>query len=215
MIKTIAAMKRTKDWIAERPADREISAGKMVSILIEAITIAEAQSAEPVLWQFRTMPNFGSGVWHLWIDCSKESAADYAKTPVLHDWLYEVRELFAKPPIKQSLMIDMPAFIYQGEDICGDPVGPATAYYTKAQPISDLPTDCTRSHPHENMSPMCELRTEITRLTFEARQPAADLTDDEIVNIAIASKGAEPGRDGYILPITFGRAILAAQKAKP
>ena len=45
-------------------------------------------------------------------------------------------------------------------------------------------------------------------------QPVAELTDDEIVKIAIASRGAEPGRDGYILPLTFARAVLTAQKGK-
>ncbi len=29
---------------------------------------------------------------------------------------------------------------------------------------------CTRSHPHENMDEMCELRTEIARLTNELAQ---------------------------------------------
>jgi len=44
---TIGAMRQAKDWIAERPADREISAGKMVSILIDAIAAEEAQTVEP------------------------------------------------------------------------------------------------------------------------------------------------------------------------
>ena len=34
------------------------------------------------------------------------------------------------------------------------------------QPASK-PNDCARSHPHENMDAMCELRTEIARLTNE------------------------------------------------
>ena len=42
----------------------------------------------------------------------------------------------------------------------------------------------------------------------------ADLTDEDIVRIAIESKSAEPGRDGYVLPISFARAVLAAQKGK-
>lgn len=40
------------------------------------------------------------------------------------------------------------------------------------------------------------------------------LTDDEIIAIADATKSAEPGSDGYILPITFARSLLAANEAK-
>lgn len=39
------------------------------------------------------------------------------------------------------------------------------AYYTSPQPSK--PNDCARSHPHEDMDSMCELRTEIARLTNE------------------------------------------------
>lgn len=37
-----------------------------------------------------------------------------------------------------------------------------------------LEADCTRSHPHEDMSAMCELRTEIARLTNENARLKAD-----------------------------------------
>jgi len=53
-----------------------------------------------------------------------------------------------------------------------------------------------------------------TEMYVQMSQPVAELTDDEIVKIAIVSRCAEPGRDGYILPLAFARAILAAQKAK-
>lgn len=54
--------------------------------------------SEPVEYQMRMRP-----VWvnpHLWSDwekCSKGSFDDYTKTPKLHDWEYEVRELYATP----------------------------------------------------------------------------------------------------------------------
>ena len=45
--------------------------------------------------------------------------------------------------------------------------------YTSPQP-AQRPHECSRSHPHENMDAMCELRTEIARLTNEnARLKAA------------------------------------------
>lgn len=37
-----------------------------------------------------------------------------------------------------------------------------------------------------------------------------ELTDEEIIALAIATKSADPGRDGYILPVTFARAVEAA-----
>ena len=51
---------------------------------------------------------------------------------------------------------------------------------------------------------------------YTAPQPAkrVPLTDDEIIRAAISTQSAEPGRDGYILPVTFSRAIEAAYEAK-
>ena len=46
------------------------------------------------------------------------------------------------------------------------------------------------------------------------RQEAPELTDEEIVAIAKATQSAEPGRDGYVLPFTFARAVIAADRAK-
>ena len=57
-------------------------------------------------------------------------------------------------------------------NICYTPWAPGgpnnelpTAYYTS--PPAQRPHECSRSHPHENMDAMCELRTEIARLTNE------------------------------------------------
>lgn len=40
--------------------------------------------------------------------------------------------------------------------------------------------DCSRSHPHENMDAMCELRTEIARLTNENARLKAKQQSDEV-----------------------------------
>ncbi len=59
--------------------------------------------------------------------------------------------------------------------------------YRGAQP-SQLHTGCHRSHPHENMDSMCELRTEIARLANEnarlkaQQQEPVGRTDQEIVD---------------------------------
>ena len=39
------------------------------------------------------------------------------------------------------------------------------------------------------------------------------LTDEQIIAVATASRAAEPGDNGYILPISFARAIIAAHEA--
>jgi hypothetical protein len=56
-----------------------------------------------------------------------------------------------------------------------------------AAPVQELEKGCHRSHPHENMDAMCELRTEIARLTNEnarlkaaAQQQWVGLTDEEL-----------------------------------
>ena len=48
--------------------------------------------------------------------------------------------------------------VYDTED------GPYAHFVRPAPTPPSANVDCTRSHPHENMSPMCELRTEIARL---------------------------------------------------
>lgn len=40
------------------------------------------------------------------------------------------------------------------------------------------------------------------------------MTDERIIKVAKATKSAEPGTEGYVLPITFARAILAADALK-
>ena len=55
----------------------------------------------------------------------------------------------------------------------GQALGKALASQPAA-PVQELEKGCHRSHPHENMDAMCELRTEIARLTNEnARLKAA------------------------------------------
>jgi hypothetical protein len=46
-----------------------------------------------------------------------------------------------------------------------------------------------------------------------APQPV-ELTDEEIADIAKETETAEPGRDGYILPHSFARAVIAAYQKK-
>ena len=57
-------------------------------------------------------------------------------------------------------------------------------------PPASKPHDCARSHPHENMDAMCELRTEIARLTNEnaklkaqQQEPVAWLIDNDYTTV--------------------------------
>jgi len=53
---------------------------------------------ESVEYQMRMRPIWlGDTSWSDWEKCSRDSFNDYIKTPKLHDWEYEVRELYATP----------------------------------------------------------------------------------------------------------------------
>lgn len=62
--------------------------------------IAEMERQEPVEWQARTRPTWNDGTWGQWSKCSEGYAQDIKKTPLLHDWLYEARALYALPGAK-------------------------------------------------------------------------------------------------------------------
>ena len=59
--------------------------------------VAEMEQQEPVEWQARTRPTWNDGTWGQWSKCSEGHAQDIKKTPLLHDWLYEARALYALP----------------------------------------------------------------------------------------------------------------------
>ena len=54
--------------------------------------------SEPVEYQMRMRPTWEITSWSDWKKCSRDSFDDYTKTPKLHDWEYEVRELYTTPP---------------------------------------------------------------------------------------------------------------------
>lgn len=63
----------------------------------------------------------------------------------------------------------------------------ATGCDTAAEFLAQPEQDCTRSHPHEEMSKECELRTEIARLRNQlAQRTWVGLTPDEIRGISLA-----------------------------
>jgi len=82
----------------------------------------------------------------------------------------------------------------------------------------ELQCDADNDHQREHLQALRDLRETIRRglETAATPQPAAqpELTDAEICDVAKLTKTAEPGRDGYILPVSFARAIIAANEAK-
>jgi len=57
---------------------------------------------KPVLYQVRGRPNWDTEPkWGEWKFCTEPVANDYKKTPVLHDWEYQVRSLYTTPPQRE------------------------------------------------------------------------------------------------------------------
>ena len=57
---------------------------------------------KPVLYQVRGRPNWDTEPkWGEWKFCTEPVANDYKKTPVLHDWEYQVRSLYTAPPQRE------------------------------------------------------------------------------------------------------------------
>jgi hypothetical protein len=55
-----------------------------------------------VLYQVRGRPNWDTEPkWGEWKFCTEPVANDYKKTPVLHDWEYQVRSLYTTPPQRE------------------------------------------------------------------------------------------------------------------
>jgi hypothetical protein len=55
-----------------------------------------------VLYQVRGRPNWDTEPkWGEWKFCTEPVANDYIKTPVLHDWEYQVRSLYTVPPQRE------------------------------------------------------------------------------------------------------------------
>lgn len=95
------------------------------------------------------------------------------------------------------------------------------------------PSDCTRSHPHEQMDKLCELRTEIARLTNKLANltatPAAHVPADEQLrktanalanaviglSIAEAEVRAAIGNINYGVLLHWRDEVKAALKAAP
>lgn len=83
-----------------------------VRALFGAPSVAVAQDAQIELYQYRTRADWHKN-WQDWTTCSRGSYEGYIKTPLLHDWHYEVRALAVVPP-------SLPAVAPHADDIAVD-----------------------------------------------------------------------------------------------
>lgn len=63
---------------------------------------------EPVAWQYRMRPDWRieKDCWGPWQDCTREQAAMYQRVPLLHEWVYESRQLYTHPQPKRKPLAD-------------------------------------------------------------------------------------------------------------
>ncbi|WAI82576.1 MULTISPECIES: hypothetical protein [Achromobacter] len=69
-------------------------------------SVPVAGEAQPVtLYQARIRPTWRTdeNAWSKWEDCTAEQAADYERVPLLHDWQYEMRRLYAAPQASEAV----------------------------------------------------------------------------------------------------------------
>jgi len=118
---TIAALwnqhKHTAEWCLERGAAEATSASvprvggntnnddSNLAAAGVAVSDAVAEQAEPVEYQYRTRADWHKG-WSEWDRCTKEQAADYIATPLLHDWHHEVRALVVAAAGSPAILSD-------------------------------------------------------------------------------------------------------------
>ena len=63
--------------------------------------VAVPEGLEPVECQWRMRPDWDNKhPWTDWAKCSPESAARYERTPILHNWIYEVRRFYSAAQVQ-------------------------------------------------------------------------------------------------------------------
>lgn len=79
------------------------------------------------------------------------------------------------------------------------------AFKEELRTLLSTPRPCSRSHPHEEMTPMCELRTEIARLTNALARAEAQLASaQQAVQAVQAVQAAVPAVRGEVLVTVSG-----------
>ena len=93
--------RRERDVEEQRACDLHVECCNLITE-IDALRakIERMERQEPVVWQVRSRPTWNDGPWSEWRKCSEGSAQDIKNTPLLHDWHYEVRALYALPGAK-------------------------------------------------------------------------------------------------------------------
>lgn len=82
----------------------ELGAGAPEALAALAEIERMAGEQEPVAWQRRIRPTWGNGKapWGPWEECSEGQVKNCWKTPLLNEWAYEARALYAAAPPAQQ-----------------------------------------------------------------------------------------------------------------
>ena len=111
-IKVAAANTGDKDWderledlaedIIECAPDYK-KQWKDIGKLCAEIERLKGGQGEPVAWQYMTHPTWDKEPWPTkWDDCTKEAHDDYVRAPLVADWEYRTRKLYASQPAPVS-----------------------------------------------------------------------------------------------------------------
>ena len=53
--------------------------------------------SEPAIYQYRMRATWNENPWSPWVECTEGTYNDCIKSPLVNDWAYEARKLFAEP----------------------------------------------------------------------------------------------------------------------
>jgi hypothetical protein len=74
--------------------------------LLKGVAPATQPQGEPVAWQYMTHPTWDRGAWPTeWTDCTKEAHDDYVRAPMVADWEYRTRKLYAEQPAPVAVVL--------------------------------------------------------------------------------------------------------------
>ena len=161
-----------------------------------------APQQEPVAWRVHPF-DYGVG--------SKGVYAMTMRPEQVERWErkgWKVEPLYAAPqqPVQQEPVAWMYDWNGRTHITTADqrPIEHAHPHFNKSNPLYTAP------QPTENLNCKSNQKRLATLWGYVKQEPAHHpLTDEQIIEIADKTQTAEPGTDGYILPISFARAIEA------
>ena len=114
------------------------------------------------------MTNEERKVFELALEALKKARRKILTIEECHAAIMFIKEALAQPEQRAQLLFEVDGEMLTASQMMGIELfnfQQATGCDTAAEFLAKPEHDCTRSHPHEEMSKECELRTEIARLT--------------------------------------------------